>query len=85
MTTDKSLKYPDRFLSEQGQADYARIYRTIGPDTKISVQPTIEQALLQAKEIGDRNGGMQTLITGSLFLVGGALRLLEPKPSDVLA
>ena len=78
MTPDKSLKYPDRSLSEQDQTDYARIYRTIAPDTEVSVQPTIEQALLQAKEIGDRDGGMQTLITGSLFLVGGALRLLEP-------
>ena len=39
---------------------------------------SIEGALNLAKKIGDENGGMQTLITGSLYLIGGALRLLEP-------
>lgn len=78
MTVDKTIRYPDRLLSKQAQEDYVQTYRSIDPATAISVQPTIEQALREAKEIGDRTGGMETLITGSLYLVGGALRLLEP-------
>ena len=31
-----------------------------------------------AKRIGDQEGGMQTLVTGSLYLVGGALNILCP-------
>ena len=38
----------------------------------------IEEALSLARKIGEQNHGMQTLITGSLHLVGGALNLLNP-------
>lgn len=78
MIIDKTIKYPDRQLSAQAQQDYGQTYHSIDQTTTISIQPTIEQALQEAKEIGVRNGGMETLITGSLYLVGGALRLLEP-------
>ena len=43
----------------------------------MTVEPTIEGALDRAREIGNRGNGMQTLITGSLYLIGGVLRLLE--------
>ena len=46
------------------------------PDTKKSFQPTIEGALRLAKSL-DEGSGTASLITGSLYLVGGALRVLE--------
>ena len=38
---------------------------------------TIEEAVVVAKSIGDQSNGMQTLVTGSLHLVCGAMRLIE--------
>lgn len=45
------------------------------------VEPTIEGALELAKKIDDQGNGMQTLIPGSLYPVGGALHFLEPQSS----
>lgn len=49
------------------------------PHAKVSVEPTVEGALSLAKA-SDQGKGVHTLITGSLYLVGSALRLLEPSP-----
>lgn len=57
--------------------------KNIDAKATISLERTIEGALNLARRIGDRDNGMQTLITGSLHLVGGALCLLEPTASDV--
>jgi folylpolyglutamate synthase len=60
------------------QKIYAEVWKRIDPKAKIAIEPTIEGALKLAKSIGDQGNGMQTLVTGSLHLVGGALCLLEP-------
>ncbi|KAH7412583.1 putative tetrahydrofolylpolyglutamate synthase [Cadophora sp. MPI-SDFR-AT-0126] len=68
----------------QDQQNYATIWRKIQPDTSISFQPTIKGALELARKIGEYHGSVQTLITGSLHLVGGALSLLQTtKTSEV--
>ncbi|MCJ1377182.1 hypothetical protein MMC17_000274 [Xylographa soralifera] len=70
----------DRFDSnETFQQDYAEVWKAISPEVEFSVKPTIEEALERAREIGKRGRGMQTLVTGSLYLVGGTLSLLESK------
>ncbi|KAL9119551.1 MAG: hypothetical protein Q9187_003896 [Circinaria calcarea] len=79
LTSDKNLQ--NRFSLEV-QERYAEIWRTIDPDAEISLERTIEGALNLARRIGDRGNGMQTLVTGSLHLVSGALSLLEPNTSD---
>ena len=60
---------------------YEQTWRNIDAKAEISIEPTIEGALEIAKTIGDRGNRMQTLITGSLYLVGGALLFLEPGAS----
>ncbi|KAI9736733.1 MAG: hypothetical protein M1834_000937 [Cirrosporium novae-zelandiae] len=69
---DKNLQ--NRFSSD-AQERYANIWKSIDPKAEISLERTIEGALKLAKMIGDQGNGMQTLITGSLHLVGGALSL----------
>ena len=48
------------------------------PEAVIVRQDAIEGALNFAKNIGEQYNGMETLVTGSLHLVGGALNLLRP-------
>lgn len=57
---------------------YTNIWRNADPDATIECTQAIEEALSLARRIGEQNHGMQTLITGSLHLVGGALNLLRP-------
>jgi hypothetical protein len=57
--------------------DYAATWRTVDSTAQISLKPSIKEALNFAKMIGDRENGMQTLVTGSGYLVGPALYLLE--------
>lgn len=75
--SDHCFKTPEKPFSLDVQNDYVEAYRSIDPDVHITIEPTIEGALNHAREIGNRDNGMQTLVTGSLYLIGGALRLLE--------
>ena len=59
------------------QEGYARFWKNFDNKAMVSCERTIEEALHRAKEIGDQNDGMQTLVTGSLHLVSGVLCLLE--------
>ena len=74
-SADRNLK--NRF-SPEVQECYAEVWKSLDPKATVSRERTIEGALHRAREIGDQNEGMQTLVTGSLHLVSGALNLLEP-------
>jgi folylpolyglutamate synthase len=56
---------------------YTNAWRSSDPVAEISIEPAIDGAIERARDIGFRHNGMQSLLTGSLRLVGGALRLLE--------
>ncbi|CAG8952934.1 hypothetical protein HYFRA_00007649 [Hymenoscyphus fraxineus] len=57
---------------------YTSIWREIHPDTPITFHSTIKEALQCARDIGGKHGECtQTLLTGSQYLVGGALNLLK--------
>jgi folylpolyglutamate synthase len=56
---------------------YAEVWMNANPEAEVSLKRTIEEALRLAREIGDCHGGMQSLIVGSLHLVGGALCVLQ--------
>lgn len=58
------------------QQQYIEAWREYQPDWRVSVELTVEGALSLGRDT-DRGAGMHTLITGSLYLVGSALRLLE--------
>lgn len=66
-----------RPFAEEMQQHYIEAWKEYQPDAKVSVEVTVEGALSLARAV-DRGRGMHTLITGSLYLVGSALRLLEP-------
>ena len=57
------------------------LWKELDSTATIIIERTIEGALDRAKEIGKTEGGMQTLVTGSLHLVSGALYLLKSRLS----
>ncbi|QSS62782.1 folylpolyglutamate synthase [Histoplasma capsulatum] len=56
---------------------YSSIWTSLSPKSVVSIEPTIERAIKLAKHIGTQQGGMDVLVTGSLYLVGGALNVLQ--------
>ncbi|PWY88566.1 putative tetrahydrofolylpolyglutamate synthase [Aspergillus sclerotioniger CBS 115572] len=66
---DKNVKIPKVPFSEL-YSDYASRWK----------RPTVEGAILLAKEISNQRRGAQILVTGSIHLVGGALDILRPQP-----
>jgi folylpolyglutamate synthase len=60
------------------QQSYADIWKRSHYDTNIDFQPTIKRSLDVVSDIGKDCGHVQTLITGSQHLVGGALHFLQP-------
>ncbi|KAL8906531.1 MAG: hypothetical protein Q9207_001969 [Kuettlingeria erythrocarpa] len=83
VSMDHCSKAPEQPFSPDLQKDYIDAYRSIDPGARISIEPTIEGALNLAREIGSRDNGMQALVTGSLYLIGGALRLLEKNTKEM--
>ncbi|MCJ1415421.1 hypothetical protein MMC32_001753 [Xylographa parallela] len=77
-TTDDHFDSTETF-----QSDYGIVWKAINPEVEFSIKPTIEEALELAREIGNRGRGTQTLVTGSLYLVGGALTILESNTPTV--
>lgn len=59
------------------QQQYIDAWKSIFPQTQTAFESTVEGALNLAKSL-DKGQGTQTLVTGSLYLVGAALRILEP-------
>ena len=78
---DCGLDQQPKILEMPSQDVYSAIWKRTQPDTNILFEPTIQGALEIARKIGKEHGGMQSLITGSLRLVGGALGLLQPYAS----
>ena len=82
--TEPRLTRPDKtFRAPQTQLPglqelYSDVWRRIDPDAIIASEQSIQGALNLARTIGEQRNGMQTLVTGSLHLVGGALNLLRP-------
>ncbi|KAF8431656.1 Mur ligase [Terfezia claveryi] len=68
--------YQERQDGSKRIALYCDIWKKIDPEVVIVSEPSIEGALNFARSIGKENGRMETLITGSLHLVGRALNLL---------
>ncbi|KAJ5899211.1 folylpolyglutamate synthase [Penicillium taxi] len=74
---DKTLKVPETPFPDMC-AIYSSLWKKIHPNTEVSIEPTIEGAISLAEGLSIKHGGMQTFVTGSLHLVGGALNLLRP-------
>ncbi|OQE07845.1 hypothetical protein PENVUL_c012G03401 [Penicillium vulpinum] len=74
---DKTLKSPETPFPDLC-TQYSILWKDLHPYATISIEPTIEGAIKAAKQLSVDQGGMQTLVTGSLHMVGGALKLLRP-------
>ena len=58
------------------QRRYADVLNDLDPRVQTQVAASMSEAISLARDIGQEHG-MQTLITGSLHLVGAALACLE--------
>ena len=74
----KSLKIPSH-----DQYVYAQTWKRVQPTATILFEPTIQGAIEMARKIGKDYNSIQTLITGSQHLVGGALSLLQRSGSGL--
>ncbi|KAK8135625.1 folylpolyglutamate synthase [Apiospora sp. TS-2023a] len=61
---------------------FTGIWNQSQPQSVIHASPYIQHAMLTALNIGNACGGMHTLITGSLHLVGGAMNFLAGLGSE---
>lgn len=77
LTVGRCTPNTSRNFAEELQQHYIHAWKEHQPGAKVSVELTVEGALDLARAT-DRGAGMYALITGSLYLIGGALRLLEP-------
>ncbi|KAK3173247.1 hypothetical protein OEA41_006576 [Lepraria neglecta] len=80
---DRCFEHPEKNFPLELQNEYIEAWKSVYGEGHAAFESSIEGALNLAKKIGEEQGGMQTLITGSLYLIGGALRLLEPRPKAV--
>lgn len=78
MINVQSLKNDETLFPPSLRNQYIEAWKSIDPSASISFEPTIEGALNLARRVGNQRNGMQTLVTGSLHLVGSALSLLQP-------
>ncbi|KAE8154567.1 folylpolyglutamate synthase [Aspergillus avenaceus] len=72
---DKIMKPP--LMAFPGLCEtYSSLWAKFDPEASVSMEPTIEKALQRARNIGEQNGA-HIFVTGSLYLVGGALAFLR--------
>ena len=76
-SADKTLKEPEVPFPDL-PALYSELWIKKDPEAVIVRQDAIEGAIHFVKNIGGGNHETETLITGSLHLVGGALNILQP-------
>ncbi|ESZ93163.1 hypothetical protein SBOR_6442 [Sclerotinia borealis F-4128] len=62
---------------------YAQTWQRLSPNTSILLEPDYVSAIQLASKIGFQNHAMECLVTGSLYLVGNALRCLDPRGEKV--
>ncbi|KAF2663023.1 folylpolyglutamate synthase [Lophiostoma macrostomum CBS 122681] len=68
---------------DASQKAFGLIWKRYHQNSRILYEPNIRKALDSARKIGTTAGGMQTLITGSQHLVGGALFPLNNHVPDL--
>ncbi|OJJ07516.1 hypothetical protein ASPVEDRAFT_56874 [Aspergillus versicolor CBS 583.65] len=61
---------------------YVSVWKGVDPHAVVAIEPSVGAAINTVQRLGKRDGGMQTLITGSLHLVGEALAALDPSLRD---
>jgi folylpolyglutamate synthase len=72
---DSTAAMITKLQDHESHEAFAEIWKRLHKESRILYEPNIRDALESAKRIGQdaEGGGMQTLITGSQHLVGGAL------------
>lgn len=72
---DSAAAMITKLEEQESHEAFTEIWKRFHPESRILYEPNIRDALGSARRIGKEagGGGMQTLITGSQHLVGGAL------------
>lgn len=78
MLTDRIMKAPYSSFYDLC-ASYSTAWKDVDPHATVAIAPTIERAVNLAREVGLQENNLQVLVTGSLYMVGGALRFLKPE------
>ncbi|KKZ63275.1 folylpolyglutamate synthase [[Emmonsia] crescens] len=73
-----SIKLPETYFPKFCDL-YSSLWKELNPRAVVSTEPTIEGAIQHARRISAQQGGMEVLVTGSLYLAGGALNFLRPQ------
>lgn len=60
------------------ELEFPSIWNAIDPNATVFSETFVADALRLAVELGQESNGMEILVTGSLHLVGAALRVLRP-------
>lgn len=68
---------PAELKSLQAQKEMAETWRRLDPVARVLVVPTIEDSTDFVLNIGGGGSEINVLVTGSFYLVGGLLSLLE--------
>lgn len=64
-------------LDQLSQRRFADVWKRVHTGSEIHFERNIQEAMATARNIGAKHGGMRALITGSQYLVGGALFHLD--------
>ncbi|KAF7879490.1 hypothetical protein EAF04_000686 [Stromatinia cepivora] len=78
---DDTSKITDSDIS--AMRSYAQTWQNLSPNSSILLEPNNAAAIHLATKIGYQNHAMECLVTGSLYLVGSALRYLDPAAEKV--
>lgn len=70
--------YPAASKIAEVPEGFSSFWEGFDPEASVSIESSVEEAIRRARQISGQEGGMNILVTGSLFLVGGALDVLRP-------
>ncbi|EQB43999.1 hypothetical protein CGLO_17299 [Colletotrichum gloeosporioides Cg-14] len=68
---------PAELKTLQAQKEMAETWRRLDPVARVLVVPTIEDSTDFIQNIGGGGSEMNVLVTGSFYLVGGLISILE--------
>ena len=74
---DRSIFPANADSSAKVLEQYAEIWKSVHAQGNVFIRPTIQQAVELVNAISEQNDAAQVLVTGSLFLVGGVLNILQ--------
>lgn len=70
---------PEVIATLEVQKGYQALWANLDSKAQVECKQSVQEAIDLARSIGQPHNGMQALIVGSLYLVGGVISILEPE------